>query len=93
MTKQSKLIRDLKNSDIVSAHGGRFMVLHDARESQSHRPQYWTRESSFITLDGPCDCAVAEAVCLSGSIPGYFEPGSKWTFQGNHLAGSLDIVS
>lgn len=87
-----KRIHQLKNGDIVSAHGGRFMVLHDAKESQSHRPQYWSQESWFVTLDGPCDTAYVEAVCLSGSVPGYFSPGASWTFQGNHRAPLVTVM-
>jgi hypothetical protein len=77
-----KRIHDLKAGDVVAAHGGKFRVTEGARESQGHRPQ----AAHLITAHGPCDCAVAKAVCIEGRIQGYFAPGSTWTFQGNFLA-------
>lgn len=71
----------LKAGDIVHAHGGIFKVIENARESQSHRPQ----DDHLVTGHGPSDCAVAKAICIEGETPGYFKPGSEWTFQGNHL--------
>jgi hypothetical protein len=77
-----KRIHDLKVGDVVTAHGGKFRVTENARESQGHRPQ----AAHLTTAHGPCDCAVAKAVCIEGRIQGYFAPGSTWTFQGNFLA-------
>ena len=81
-------IHDLKAGDIVLAHGGKFCVTENAHESQGHRPQ----AAHLVTAHGPCDCAVAHAVCLEGTIPGYFAPGSIWTFQGNFLAPLCTVV-
>lgn len=72
----------LKAGDVVHYYGGTFRVTEDARESQGHRPQV----AHLTTGHGPSDCGVAKAVCLTGEVPGYFKPGSDWTFQGNHLA-------
>jgi hypothetical protein len=77
-----KRIHDLKVGDVVAEHGGKFRVTESARESQGHRPQ----AAHLTTAHGPCDCAVAKAVCIEGRIQGYFAPGSTWTFQGNFLA-------
>lgn len=82
-----KLIQQLKAGDIVHAHGGVFRVTEDARESGGHRPM----ASHLKTAAGPSDCAVAKAECINGSIPGYFCPGSIWTFQGNQKAGELTV--
>ncbi len=86
-----KSTHQLRAGDVVLAHGGKFKVLHDAMESQAHRLQHWTPADSFFTLPGPCDCAYARAVCLEGEIPGYFRPGTEWTFQGNFKAGRLTV--
>lgn len=88
-----KRISELKAGDIVSAHGGTFRVIEDALESQAHRPRTWESGIGHKTLAGPCDCAYARAVCVSGTVPGYFWPGSDWTFQGTWNAGLCDIVS
>jgi len=77
-----KRIHDLAAGDVVLAHGGKFLVFENARESQGHRPQ----AAPLVTAQGPCDCAVAQALCLEGEVPGYFSPGSTWTFQGNFSA-------
>lgn len=61
--------------DIVIAHGGEFEVTQSACPSVSYLPEDGI---------GPTDCAVAQAVCLSGEVQGYFRPGSTWAFQGNH---------
>lgn len=87
-----KYISELKAGDLVMAHGGLFKVLHDARESQSHRPNHWTSETGRIDLAGPCPVAYAEAVCLDGEIKGYFKQGTKWDFQGNFLVGKLTLA-
>ena len=80
---QAKYIHQLKVGDIVHAHGGVFRIVENARESITHRPQ-----SAHLTpAHGPSDTARAKAVCIKGTIPGYFSPGSEWTFQGNFLAG------
>lgn len=93
-----KYISELKGGDLVQAHGGLFLVIHNARESQAHRPTYWHNGSNSnntgrVTLPGPCSCAYAEAVCIEGEIPGYFKPGSTWDFQGNFLAGKYSVIN
>jgi len=73
-------VAQLKVGDIVHFYGGRFEVQEDARELQCYRP-----ESAHLTVaPGPVNGAVARAVCIEGSVPGYFEPGADWTFQGTH---------
>lgn len=89
---KQKYIAQLKAGDLVKAHGGVFEVLHDARESQSHRPTYWTSSTGRVELDGPCPVAYAEARCVSGEIKGYFCEGTKWDFQGNFLADKVQLV-
>lgn len=69
--------QDLKAGQIVRQHGGRFLVLENARPSNGHLPQDGI---------GPTDCAVAPAQCIEGQVGGYFWPGSDWTLQGNQLA-------
>jgi hypothetical protein len=97
-TLTKKYIHQLKAGDLVRAHGGIFQVTQDARESQSHRPTYWAGGGAagegrgHVTLPGPCSCAYAPAVCLEGTIPGYFKPGSSWDFQGNFLAGKYSVI-
>jgi len=83
-----KFIHDLKTGDIVSAYGGTFKLVEDARESNAHRPQ----SAHLKTAPGPSDCAVAKAICLTGCTPGYFHPGSEWTFQGNRKAGRVTVL-
>lgn len=88
-----KYIHELKAGDLVEAHGGIFQVIHNARESQAHRPTYWAGgQEGRVTLPGPCSCAYAAAVCIEGEIPGYFKPGSTWDFQGNFLAGKYSVI-
>jgi len=77
-----KSIHELKAGDVVLAHGGKFRVSKNAQESQIHRPQ----AAHLTVAHGPCDTAVAEAVCIQGRVQGYFSPGSTWTFQGNFSA-------
>lgn len=81
MSQATNLIRvtvpQLLAGDIVHQHGGQFLVLTAARASRSHLPQDGV---------GPSDCAVAEAVCIAGQVPGYFKPGDSWSLQGNHHA-------
>jgi hypothetical protein len=71
-------IADLKVGDIVHAHGGVFEVIEHPHDSITH--------STWKDLDGwcvgPAGVAVASAKCIEGEIPGYFKPGSQWTFQG-----------
>ncbi len=81
----TKTVPHLKKGDIVLFHGGRFLVTADAQVVQSSQYDYadgW-KAPMFV---GPSACATAPSVCLSGSVPGYFKPGSHWTFQGNHYA-------
>lgn len=75
----------LKAGDIVVAHGGKFRITSDARESLGHRPM----AAHLQQAHGPSNCAVAKAVCLEGEVQGYFWPGSEWTFQGNRHATVL----
>ena len=81
----TKTVPQLKQGDIVSYYGGRFLVTADAQVVQSSKYDYadgW-KAPEFV---GPSACATAPSVCLSGSVQGYFWPGSEWTFQGNHHA-------
>jgi hypothetical protein len=80
-------IANLKAGDIVHAHGGTFKVLEDARASSSHFPRDAVQVHGF----GPTVCAVAPAVCLSGVVPGYFRPGSDWTFQGHRVLVNVHV--
>jgi hypothetical protein len=76
-------IADLKVGDIVAEHGGTFRVLFDPVPSEGHRDRHWnTRECIHELHDGPVNCAYTSAECLTGEVPGYFKPGSQWTFQG-----------
>lgn len=75
-----KAVPDLKAGDVVLMHGGRFQITGDAHESMGHRP------CSMRTMGGPSDAARAPSTCLSGTAPGYFAPGTSWTFQGNQHA-------
>lgn len=87
----SKYIHQLKAGDLVRAHGGVFKVIEDAKPSLSHHTRDHTG-GQFRQLPEAPDCAYAIAVCLEGEIPGYFKPGSDWTFQGNFKAGKLTLV-
>ena len=71
-------IADLKTGDMVSAHGGTFRIVEDARDSIGHAPA----DPISGWPVGPAGVAVAKAVCVAGQVPGYFWPGSDWTFQG-----------
>lgn len=82
-----KYIKDFVTGDIVSAHGGKFRVISNAVESCGHRP----RSGHLVQAPGPSCCAVAEAVCIAGCVPGYFKVGTPWTFQGNLLAGMYEV--
>jgi hypothetical protein len=88
-----KYISEFKAGDLVAAHGGLFKITQDAKESQAHRPTYWNSTSGHVTLPGPCDCAYAPAVCIEGSVPGYFKPGSAWDFQGNFKGGKHTVLN
>ena len=88
MTKILKRIHELKVGDIVKEHGGTFRVIENAREAGFARPM-----SAHLTYAaGPSACAVAKSVCIDGCIPGYFQPGSEWTFQGNFLAPRCVVI-
>lgn len=84
-----KYIKDLKAGDVVGFHGAKFRVLHNAREAlHAYRPM----AGHLIVAQGPNDCAWAQAEWVSGEIVrGYFGPGQNWTFQGNLLAGKLEV--
>jgi len=88
-----KYIHEFKAGDLVAAHGGVFRIIQAAKESQAHRPDYWTSDKGRITLAGPCDCAYAPAICIEGSVPGYFKPGSAWDFQGNFKGGKYTVLN
>lgn len=90
MATVHKYIKDLVAGDIVHAHGGRFEILEDAKESNGHRPQ----AGHMITAHGPSACAYCEGKWIGGAeVPGYFGSGirSNWTFQGNILAGTVEV--
>lgn len=77
-----KNTQQLRKGDIVWNHGGRFEITTDLMSSVSHRPEgYYPAEGV-----GPSCCVTCKGTCLEGEVPGYFKPGSEWTFQGNHLA-------
>lgn len=85
--KTLKNIAQLVVGDIVWNHGGKFQVTATPRSSTSHRPM-----SAHLTqAHGPSNCAVVEAVCIEGEVPGYFRPGTPWTLQGT--VGGLFAVS
>ena len=86
-----KYIYNLKAGDIVQAHGGLFRVTEDAKEVAWHRPRAWGKSYEF-ELDGPSDCASAEAVCIAGEFEGYFKVGTPWVFKCNALAGQYTLV-
>lgn len=78
----TKTAHELRKGDIVRFYGGRFEVVTNPRESSAHRPEgYWPHAGI-----GPSDCVASKAVCLEGEVPGYFKPGSEWSFQGNTRA-------
>ena len=77
-TYQSKPVPSLKAGDIVQMHGGRFQILDDAHDCATVTCGAWN--------PGPSGVAITDGVCLSGTVPGYFHPGSIWRFQGNYLA-------
>jgi hypothetical protein len=86
-----KFIKDLKQGDVVAAHGATFRVMHDAREAvHAYRP----KAGHLIEAQGPNSCAHAEAEWVAGEVvPGYFGPGNNWVFQGNLLAGKMRLVT
>ena len=90
MTTQ-KYIHEFKVGDIVRAHGGKFRITQDAKPSLAHHTIDRTG-GQFKQLPEAPDCAYADAVCIEGEFPGYFKPGSDWTFQGNFLAGKYTLV-
>lgn len=71
-------IAALTKGDIVHYYGGTFEVIAEPRESQVHRP----KSAHLTTAAGPTNCAVVEAVCIDGEVPGYFKAGTPWNFQG-----------
>lgn len=73
----TKTVPQLKKGDIVLNYGGRFECLEDAHA---------VPPGHGFGQVGPIDCAVSAAICLSGEVEGYFQPGSDWIFQGNQLA-------
>jgi len=78
MNYTMKTTHQLCKGDRVTLHGGVFLITSDARLSRGHLPEDGV---------GPTACLVFDSVCESGNIPGYFQPGSSWTVQGNHHAG------
>lgn len=79
----TKRIADLKAGDIVREHGAIFRILSDATMSETHRERHWDRlECIHVLHEGPVNCAWTKGECLEGEVPGYFKPGSEWTFQG-----------
>lgn len=83
---QAKNVARLQAGDVISFYGGRFLVIEDSRELQSYRP-----ESAHLTIaPGPCNGAIARSVCVEGSVPGYFKPGTEWVFQGTY-AGTFAV--
>ena len=49
----NKFIHQFKAGDIVNAHGAKFRILDDARESAGHRPM----AGHLKQAHGPSDCA------------------------------------
>lgn len=82
-----KLIRNLIVGDVVSMHGGKFQIVAVPFDSIGHAP---TDPATGWRM-GPSGVSVARAVCLSGNVPGYFWPGSDWTFQGAHFV-SVNVI-
>jgi hypothetical protein len=72
-------IADLRVGDLVHAHGALFRVTQQPFDSIGHAPE----DPATGWPMGPSGVAVARAICLEGTTPGYFWPGSDWTFQGN----------
>jgi hypothetical protein len=87
----TKFISQLKAGDLIRAHGGVFKVTVDAKPSIAHHTIDRTR-GQYKQLPEAPDCAYAKAVCIEGEFPGYFKPGSDWTFQGNFKAGQLTLA-
>ena len=82
MNTNSMTPHQLVPGNIVHQAGGRFLVTTMPRESLAHRPEgYWPDPGV-----GPSACASVQAVCIEGEVPGYFKPGTAWSFQGNHRA-------
>ena len=88
--KIQKNVHELKKGDVVIAHGCKFQILYDAKESQAHREKSWSAKG-FDIHQGPCDCAYTEGVCLEGEIRGYISVGNNWTFQNNFKAGKYTV--
>jgi hypothetical protein len=83
-----KFIKDLRKGDLVNYYGAKLLCTEDARESSGHRPM----AGRLQTAHGPSDCAVCRAVCVGGNeTPGYLMLGKDWVFQGNLLAGRLEV--
>jgi hypothetical protein len=82
-----KTTHQLKAGDVVLAHGGKFRVTEDAKESRTHFDDFGAK----VPKAGPSDTAWAPAVCIDGSCGAYFYPGSNWTFQGNFYAPRLTV--
>ncbi len=75
----NKTTHQLKANDVVNAHGGLFRIVYDAKECIANRPL----ADHLVIAHGASDLAFAKAICIKGEAPGYFMPGSAWTFQGN----------
>lgn len=86
MKKQliEKTVLQLKKGDVVRFDNGLFEVTESAEQ---RRPYHGPFDSEF----GPWPFVVAKAVCLEGHVPGYYKPGSEWTFQGN-IRRTVDVV-
>jgi hypothetical protein len=87
MATTQKFISEFKAGDIVHAHGGKFRIDVDARDSIGHGP---TDPATGWPI-GPSGCAIAEATCIEGQSGGYFWPGAGWAFQGNRHAGLYTV--
>lgn len=82
-------IKDIKAGDVLCEHGARFRALHDAKESQGHRPLC----THIAVAHGPADCAYVEAEWIDGAIiSGYFGPGKKWRFQGSRDVTTRKVI-
>jgi len=86
-----KYIHQFKVGDLVCAHGGVFKIVENAKPSIAHHTVDRSN-GQFKYLPEAPDCAYAKAVCVEGEFPGYFKPGSDWTFQGNFRAGQYTLV-
>lgn len=69
----------LRAGDIVSFHAGTFRVLEDA----------WPA----LNGTGPSPVVVARAECLTGSVMGYYSPGSIWGFQGRAHRVEFNVIN